>query len=115
MRYAIVTETYPPEINGVALTVQGFQSGLLNLGHGVEIVRPARANERVGRGPGELRLPGAALPRYPGLRFGWPAGQKLRQHWHGMNRPDAVYIATEENSVLRSVRARSVIASPEAL
>jgi len=24
MRYAIVTETYPPEVNGVALTVQGL-------------------------------------------------------------------------------------------
>jgi hypothetical protein len=26
MRYAIVTETYPPEVNGVALTVQGLES-----------------------------------------------------------------------------------------
>ena len=28
MRYAIVTETYPPEVNGVALTVQGLEQGL---------------------------------------------------------------------------------------
>ena len=28
MRYAIVSETYPPEINGVALTVQGLEHGL---------------------------------------------------------------------------------------
>ena len=28
MRYAIVTETYPPEVNGVALTVQAFEAGL---------------------------------------------------------------------------------------
>jgi hypothetical protein len=27
MRYAIVTETYPPEVNGVALTVQGLEQG----------------------------------------------------------------------------------------
>lgn len=30
MRYAIVTETYPPEVNGVALTVQGLEQGLRN-------------------------------------------------------------------------------------
>jgi len=28
MRHAIVTETYPPEVNGVALTVQGLEQGL---------------------------------------------------------------------------------------
>ena len=28
MRVAIVTETYPPEINGVALTVAGLARGL---------------------------------------------------------------------------------------
>lgn len=95
MQIALVTETFTPQINGVALTVQGFQTGLLKLGHRVEIVRPTCAGERAGHVPGELRLPGAALPRYPGLRFGWPAGQKLRQHWRSTNRPDAVYIATE--------------------
>ena len=28
MRYALVTETWPPEVNGVALTVQGLARGL---------------------------------------------------------------------------------------
>lgn len=27
MRYAIITETYPPEVNGVALTVQSWNRG----------------------------------------------------------------------------------------
>ena len=38
MRYTIVTETYPPEVNGVALTVQGLEQGLRERGHEV---RPA--------------------------------------------------------------------------
>ena len=34
MRYALVTETWPPEVNGVALTVQGLARGLASRGHG---------------------------------------------------------------------------------
>jgi glycosyltransferase involved in cell wall biosynthesis len=40
MRYAIVTETYPPEVNGVALTVQALEQGLRARGHDVMLVRP---------------------------------------------------------------------------
>ena len=35
MRCTIVTETYPPEVNGVALTVQGLENGLRARGHEV--------------------------------------------------------------------------------
>ena len=45
MRYAIVTETYPPEVNGVALTVQGLEFGLRARGHEVSLVRPRQASE----------------------------------------------------------------------
>ena len=45
MRYAIVTETYPPEINGVALTVQGLEQGLRARGHEVTLVRPRQADD----------------------------------------------------------------------
>ena len=40
MRYAIVTETYPPEVNGVALTVHGLEHGLRARGHEVSVIRP---------------------------------------------------------------------------
>ncbi|HBZ46048.1 MAG TPA: glycosyl transferase, partial [Stenotrophomonas sp.] len=45
MRYAIVTETYPPEVNGVALTVQGLEQGLRAAGHEVDLVRPRQADD----------------------------------------------------------------------
>ena len=45
MRYAIVTETYPPEVNGVALTVQGLEQGLRARGHEVEVIRPRQTND----------------------------------------------------------------------
>ena len=40
MGISIVTETWPPEINGVALTVQSLARGVHALGHDVEVVRP---------------------------------------------------------------------------
>ncbi|WP_254458912.1 glycosyltransferase family 4 protein [Xanthomonas sacchari] len=104
MRYAIVTETYPPEVNGVALTVQGLELGLRARGHTVDVVRPRQADDA---DPADLRLVrGAALPRYPGLKFGLPAPRRLTRLWQAAP-PDAVYIATEGPlgwSALRSAR-----------
>lgn len=96
MRVAIVTETWPPEINGVALTVQSLALGLARLGHAVELLRPRQPEESADAAAGleQILLPGASLPRYPGLRFGLPAHGALQRHW-SEQRPDALYIATE--------------------
>jgi glycosyltransferase involved in cell wall biosynthesis len=96
MRIAIVTETWPPEINGVALTVQSLAQGLAALGHSIEIVRPRQDDDAAAsiEGLDHLPMPGAALPRYPGLRFGLPAHRRLRRRWLSQ-RPDVLYIATE--------------------
>jgi len=94
MRYAIVTETYPPEVNGVALTVQGLETGLRARGHAVQVIRPRQPADAANADDNSLLVRGAALPRYPGLRFGLPATQRLTRHWQA-TRPDAIYIATE--------------------
>ncbi|MCF7751529.1 glycosyltransferase family 1 protein [Bacillus subtilis subsp. subtilis] len=105
MRYAIVTETYPPEVNGVALTVQGLEQGLRAAGHQVDLVRPRQTTEPEDS-EGTLLVAGAGLPRYPGLRFGLPAPKRLARQWQ-QQRPDAIYIATEGPlgwSALRTAR-----------
>jgi glycosyltransferase involved in cell wall biosynthesis len=105
MRYAIVTETYPPEVNGVALTVQGLEQGLRAAGHQVDLVRPRQASEAE-HAHDTLLVAGAGLPRYPGLRFGMPAPKRLARQWQ-QQRPDAIYIATEGPlgwSALRAAR-----------
>ncbi|WP_374013598.1 glycosyltransferase family 4 protein [Pseudoxanthomonas koreensis] len=118
MRYALVTETYPPEVNGVALTVQGLALGLRARGHAVEVVRPHQPGEtgdEAGREPAiaTLRTRGAALPRYPGLRLGLPASGQLVRHW--MPRPpDAVYIATEGPLGWSALRAATRLGIPVA-
>ena len=115
MRYAIVTETYPPEVNGVALTVQGLEQGLRARGHEVSLVRPRQASEdanAVGK-PHEFLVRGAPLPRYPGLRLGLPATRRLTAEWQ-KTRPDAIYVATEGPlgwSALRAARRLGIPAS----
>lgn len=113
MRYAIVTETYPPEINGVALTVQGLEQGLRERGHAVELVRPRQAGDPA-RGPAqELLVPGLPLPRYPGLRFGLPCAGRLRAAWT-RQRPDAIYVATEGPLGWSALRAARRLGIPAA-
>ena len=95
MRIGIVSETYPPEINGVALTVHSLAAGLAARGHSVDLIRPRQQQPHQDEpGIDVLSVRGGALPRYPGLRFGLPAARTLRQHWT-QQRPDAVYVATE--------------------
>ena len=95
MRIGIVTETYPPEINGVALTVASLAQGLIAAGHDVRLVRPRQASDADDSGRIAATLVrGMSLPRYPGLQFGLPAARRLRKLWIAW-RPDAIYVATE--------------------
>ena len=112
MRIGIVSETYPPEINGVALTVHSLAAGLAARGHQVDLVRPRQPQPHHDEpGIGVLSVRGGALPRYPGLRFGLPAGHALRRHWR-QQRPDAVYVATEGPLGWSAVRAAARLGIP---
>lgn len=95
MRVAIVTETYPPEINGVALTVAGLAHGLRRTGHKVQVIRPRQPHaDREAPAVDDVLVPGMRLPRYPGLRMGLPARRRLLALWRN-TLPDALYVATE--------------------
>ena len=97
LRIAVVTETYPPEINGVAMTIAKMVGGLVSRGHHVELVRPSRGKgdraERTAVSE-EVLLPGIAIPGYDFLKLGLPAGSLLRRLWM-KHRPDVVHIVTE--------------------
>jgi glycosyltransferase involved in cell wall biosynthesis len=93
----IVTETYPPEINGVAFTLARLVDGLRARGHVVSVVRPRQpAVDGVRRRAdvGLALVPGLPVPGYRQVRLGWPAGRVLRDRWTE-RRPDVVYVATE--------------------
>lgn len=96
MKITLVSETFPPEINGVALTVQSLALGLNALGHDVEVIRPRQADDNAtddGRIHHQL-VRGIVMPRYRSLRFGLPTPGELARRWR-QQRPDAIYVATE--------------------
>ena len=96
LRISMVSETYPPEVNGVARTEQLMVEGLCGRGHRVQLVRPRQSpGERPLVEPfAELLRPGMRIPRYPSLRMGLPSKGALRRAWSAA-RPDVVHIATE--------------------
>ena len=96
MRIGIVTETYAPDVNGVALTVQSLARGVVRRGHTVDLVRPIHPDTPplADAGMDVLAVEGGAVPRYAGLRFGMPSRYRLERRWRS-DRPDAIYVATE--------------------
>lgn len=112
MRYALVTETYPPDINGVALTVESLETGLRQRGHTVDVVRPARKDE-TGTPPHQYLMRGMPIPRYPSLRFGLPATARLISLWRRQC-PDAIYVATEGPLGWSALRAAQALGIPAA-
>ena len=97
MKLALVTETFPPEINGVAMTFGIIARELGRRGHAVTVYRPNRSDLPGDPSHPEFRevpLPGLPLPGYPLLRLGLPAGGRLWRTWRA-DRPDLVHVATE--------------------
>jgi glycosyltransferase involved in cell wall biosynthesis len=97
LRVAMVSETYPPEVNGVARTIGLMVEGLCARGHAVQLVRPRQHRaDRSAQGSGfhELLRPGIPVPRYTQLRMGMPGSRALVRAWT-LWRPDLVHIATE--------------------
>jgi glycosyltransferase involved in cell wall biosynthesis len=110
LRIAVVTETYPPEVNGVALTMARVVEGLHRRGNDLQLIRPRQqAGETVAARARfeQVLVGGLPIPRYPNLRMGLPAGRALRRLWQAQ-RPDVVHIATEGPlgwSALQAARA----------
>ncbi len=97
LRIAVVTETYPPEINGVAMTLGRFVRGLQAREHQVQLIRPRQSPQDAPVAEANLEQvlrPGIPIPRYSGLRMGLPAKAFLRRIW-SLKRPDVVHIVTE--------------------
>lgn len=97
IRLAVVTETWPPEINGVANTIHKLITGLLELGHyHMHLVRPVQKHRASIKHPAlqETLVPGFSLPVYGELKMGSLCYIRLRKLWQ-QQRPDVVQIVTE--------------------
>jgi glycosyltransferase involved in cell wall biosynthesis len=97
LNIAVVTETYPPDINGVAHTLSKIVQGLQARGHVIWLVRPRQPGADVALENSsyqELLVRGLPIPFYRQLRLGLPAKRELLRLWT-RQRPDIVHIATE--------------------
>jgi glycosyltransferase involved in cell wall biosynthesis len=97
MRLAIVTETFPPEVNGVAMTFGIIAAELAARGHHLTIFRPERADlsaQALHSAYSIVTLPGFRIPGYNTIVMGFPARKKLSTLWK-VSRPDLVHVVTE--------------------
>lgn len=95
-RLTIVTETFAPEINGVANTLGQLVHELQLRGLQIQLIRPRQPGEPLHDTSGlhTLTLPGLPIPGYRSLRFGLPRQGRIRAALQQF-RPQVMYVATE--------------------
>nr|WP_290699968.1 glycosyltransferase family 1 protein [Halomonas sp. UBA3074] len=95
MRLCIVSETWSPDINGVAHTLSRISYELGQQGVLVDVIRPrprvAANTTGVNR---ELQVQRLALPGYADVQVGLVTPATLRRFWR-QHRPDVIYLATQ--------------------
>lgn len=111
LKIAIVTETWSPEINGVALSLLQLCKGLQKQGHKILLIRPEQklvCNEFLPNQ--ECLVKAQAIPQYPSLQFGWPQFLKVSQALEQFA-PNVVHIVTEGPlglSVLQAAKSKDI-------
>lgn len=97
-RVCLVTETFPPEVNGVAMTLRRLCGEWIRRGLEVQVVRPRQPHDPADTGGDrlweEILVGGMPIPEYPEARVGAWASGRLQRAWRA-RRPDWVHIATE--------------------
>lgn len=105
MKIEIITDTYRPDVNGVAMTLGRLTDGMRARGHRVHVQHTG--SETL---VGESSARSIALPGYRDVRVGLPKPFDLRQRWE-RKRPDVIYVATESplgKSALKSAQALGI-------
>ncbi|MGJ8676589.1 MAG: glycosyltransferase [Akkermansiaceae bacterium] len=108
VRIEIITDTFLPDINGVAMTLGRFVEGLRSMGHLVYIMHTG-----VERGQGESVMKSMSLPGYPEVRMGLPSKLKLTKRW-SKKKPDVIYVATESLMGLSAIKVANKMGIPVA-
>ena len=111
MRIAYVTETYPPELNGVSLTVERTVRHLRRRDHRVDLIRPRQPGEAANSADDEMLTMGCPIPMYPDLRIGLASAATLRQRFEQV-RVELVHIATEGPLGWAAMRAAQALGLP---
>ena len=102
-----MTDTFAPDVNGVAMTLGRLSDGLRRRGHRVHVIRTGDGKR------GETVAASVPLPGYKEVRVGLPGPFKLRKRWL-RKRPDAIYVATESPLGKSAVKAAKTLGIPVA-
>lgn len=92
MHIAYITETWPPEVNGVSFSAARTVDFLRARHHRIDVIRPRRPYDVPDAFTHLVR--GVPIPTVPEVRLGVPAWQELDMLWRE-NPPDLVHVATE--------------------
>lgn len=109
LRLAIVTETYVPDVNGVANSLRQLLLALDPEHFRIQIIRTRPRSAWVSEHE-EVWCRGLTIPMYPDLQLGLPCARRIRRVWESFS-PDIVYIATEGPmglSALKEARRRGL-------
>jgi UDP-2,3-diacylglucosamine pyrophosphatase LpxH/glycosyltransferase involved in cell wall biosynthesis len=107
MKIDIVTDTFAPDVNGVAMTLGRLSEGLRERGHRVHVIRTGEGKS------GETIAASVPLPGYREVRVGLPGPFKLRKRWV-KKRPDVIYVATESPLGKSAVKTAKALGIPVA-
>ena len=94
MKIALFSDTYAPEINGVAIHVAALKEGLESLGHEVLVVTTNPKNKDTFQEHGVLHCPSIKLKRIYGYGLSMPINMRQYQIIKKFN-PDVIHIHTE--------------------
>lgn len=108
MKIEIVTDTFAPDVNGVAMTLGRLRDGLQQRGHRVHVIHTGAKP-----GNGESCAASLPLPGYKEVRVGLPKPFELRARWL-KKRPDVIYVATESPLGTSAVKAANALGIPVA-
>ena len=107
MRVAIITESFPPDVNGVAHCVLRVAELLASHGHHPLVIAPRPPRARRGEEPSYpfavVRVPAVPLPGYPGFRLGLP-GRRVRAALIRLGLPAVAVYQTDLPSYARAYR-----------
>jgi glycosyltransferase involved in cell wall biosynthesis/UDP-2,3-diacylglucosamine pyrophosphatase LpxH len=106
MKIDFVTDTFPPDVNGAAMTLGRLVMGLKACGHSLHVIRTGEPTT-----PWQTSMKSLRLPGYQEVRIGLPGPFRLRKRWL-RERPDVIYIATESPLGHSAMKAARVLGIP---
>lgn len=102
----IVSDTFPPDINGVARTLQTLSRGLAERGHEVHVITTTEGarQENAAHGVTVESVSALPVPGYDGIRLGLTSRRYIAERIREI-RPDAMYVAVETLMGCNAIRA----------